>query len=235
MKKQRIGMLSSVLVLGLLLAGCNTAGDSGLDKGDIAVEAPEAYPEEDAEGLGDNGEQGDPDAEDLDLEELDLEELGEDGGSGDGETIVELHPWSVDEVVVKPDSYGSDTQLITGIRHGVHDSYERIVVDLTGNGPIGWQTLWTTNPIEMGRGERLPVAGKEFLDINIFPVDIPGSDAEFDAAYANFDAHKGQSISWIYDGAFEGTGHLVIGMESKTPYRIFSLKDPLRLVVDLKN
>ncbi len=167
-------------------------------------------------------------------EPTDQSVLGEETADGEGrESITAIYPWTLEETAVVVADRGGD-EMVTGIRSGTEAGFDRIVVDMSGSGPVGWETTWSTNPVEEGRGERLEISGKEFLEVTILGTRIPETEQDYQDYFDDFEAHKVGDFEWIYDGTFEGRSHVVVGMDSKTEYRIFTLTDPLRLVIDLK-
>lgn len=224
-RKSAVGLLAAVS-LTLSLAACTgDSGNAGDSKEETLPSGEETTQNEVEEDTAENSEDT--------LEPADESILGEEGSGGEGgETITAIHPWTLEDTTVVAERRGD--AMVTGVRSATHDGYDRIVVDLSGNGLVGWEAQWTKNPVEMGRGERLPVAGNEFLDITIVGTRIPESDQDYKDYFDSFDPHQVGPFEWVYDGTFEGRSHLAIGMKTKTEYRIFSLSDPLRVVIDLK-
>ena len=57
--------------------------------------------------------------------------------------------------------------VVTGVRVGAHEGFDRVVVDLEGEGDPGWFVDYTATPIQETAGLPLKVAGNAFLNINI--------------------------------------------------------------------
>ena len=113
-------------------------------------------------------------------------------------------------------------------RVGSHPGYERVVVQYTGGAAdLTWKTTWTSDPIDE-KGERINVKGDVFLrepsDVATLPPTLhPGS-------LAGLSTVKGVSVQY----PFEGQHMVLIGLSAKGSYRIQVLKDPSRLVIDVK-
>lgn len=130
----------------------------------------------------------------------------------------------------------SNTSLLAhDFRVGVHEDYYRVVVEFVGQGDPGWTIGWTDKSVELGRGEALPIPQGNVLDIMIHGATwpaIPGA-AEY---YYNGPADKrldDNVIAW-FDGSFESETHIAVSSDKQREYRVFTLEDPKRLVIDLR-
>lgn len=120
-------------------------------------------------------------------------------------------------------------------RVGSHPGYERIVVQYTGGAAdLTWKTTWTKDPIDE-KGERIDVKGDVFLQIDVAGVREPSDVATLPptlhpGSLAGLSTVKGVSVQY----PFEGQHMVLIGLSAKGSYRIQVLKDPSRLVIDVK-
>ena len=120
-------------------------------------------------------------------------------------------------------------------RVGSHPGYERIVVQYTGGAAdLTWKTTWTSDPIDE-KGERINVKGDVFLQIDVAGVREPSAVATLPptlhpGSLAGLSTVKGVSVQY----PFEGQHMVLIGLSAKGSYRIQVLKDPSRLVIDVK-
>lgn len=120
-------------------------------------------------------------------------------------------------------------------RVGSHPGYERVVVQYTGGAAdLTWKTTWTSDPIDE-KGERINVKGDVFLQIDVAGVREPSDVATLPptlhpGSLAGLSTVKGVSVQY----PFEGQHMVLIGLSAKGPYRIQVLKDPSRLVIDVK-
>lgn len=127
--------------------------------------------------------------------------------------------------------------VITGLRTGAHDGYDRVVVEFSGPGTPGWSTSWAAGAWTQGKGDPITVEGAHTLVLTGTGVTMPVMPEQQEIAYTgpwNL-AMDGAGIGSVYlDGAFEAQFQLVVGAES-TSYRVFTLTHPTRLVVDVKH
>ena len=120
-------------------------------------------------------------------------------------------------------------------RVGSHPEYERVVVQYTGGAAdLTWKTTWTSDPIDE-KGERINVKGDVFLQVDVAGVREPSDVATLPptlhpGSLAGLSTVKGVSVQY----PFEGQHMVFIGLSAKNSYRIQVLKDPSRLVIDVK-
>ncbi|GAA2338454.1 AMIN-like domain-containing (lipo)protein [Dactylosporangium salmoneum] len=121
---------------------------------------------------------------------------------------------------------GAGRPVLTGVRTGRHDGYDRAVFDFTGGTPayrVEYGTL-----IEQGRGGAVPVAGASTLLVTFAGLDTPAVD-----------------LTRVYDpqlpglrqirsgGYFEGRASFGLGLDAHGGFRVLVLHDPDRIAVDV--
>ncbi|WP_243118461.1 AMIN-like domain-containing (lipo)protein [Actinomyces wuliandei] len=127
--------------------------------------------------------------------------------------------------------------VITDVRVGSHDDegYDRIVVELAGEGAPGWSPLWTDQAYSLGKGEPIAVGGDYTLLVTGTGATMPTSPEQQELAYTgttHFDMDA-QGIEQAHvDLAVEDQFQVVLGTDSQT-YRVFTLSSPTRLVIDV--
>lgn len=123
--------------------------------------------------------------------------------------------------------------VVTGVRVGAHEGFDRVVVDLEGTGKPGWFVDYTSTPMQETVGQPLKVAGNAFLNINVdgtvYPFEL-GKDSEVPVKMAG---DTGNVIDVISAGTYEGRSQIVVGLRSALPYSVQVLEDPKRVVVDI--
>ncbi len=129
---------------------------------------------------------------------------------------------------------GSETAaVITDLVAEAGDGYDRIVVEFTGEGPVGWHAAYSEQAIEQARGEVIDISGPAYLDLNITGTSIPLSDDDYAVYYEGGSVSVGD-VTATLDSVFEGVTHIVVGMPQPRAFDIYMLFDPLRVVVDLE-
>ena len=140
--------------------------------------------------------------------------------SSAGETFVETPgsrdvPFVVSREASGGSSYEADTVL--AIRHGVHEDYERVVVDLgTGQEPAETVPEWTLTSM---------------TDEGLLRVTLPSPSATY-VSDGTFGGAPLQSFHVVR--APEGGMFVDVSVRRAFAYRVLELSDPARLVLDFK-
>lgn len=137
------------------------------------------------------------------------------------------------------DATADSALVITGLRTGVHEGYDRVVVEFSGEGMPGWDAAWADEAWTQGKGDPISVEGDHTLVLRGTGVTMPVMPDQQEIAYTGpwslAVGGAGIGIGSVYlDGAFEDQFQLVVGT-GVTSYRVFTLTDPTRLVVDVKH
>ena len=121
------------------------------------------------------------------------------------------------------------------LRFGVHDGYDRLVLDLEGTGTPGWTSQYVDDPRSEGSGESMDLEGTAYLQTTvkgvIYPTE-PGAK-EYVGSRRFQPASAGVIQEVVYGDVFEGQAEVYIGVSSKQPFRVFLLEDPTRIVIDI--
>lgn len=125
---------------------------------------------------------------------------------------------------------------VTDIRTGVHETFDRVVYELGGEGTPGWRVGYVDDAVQDGSGNVVTVAGDAVLQVL-----IDGSAYPFDSGVEQYDgpdpvpaAPGGSVVEVSGSGVFEGVTQSFIGVsEPDAPFAVFSLSDPTRVVVDV--
>ena len=122
---------------------------------------------------------------------------------------------------------------VAGVRVGNHEGFDRVVVDLAGDGDPGWFVDYTATPMQADVGRALKVSGNTFLNINVdgtvYPSEL-GMDKDVPVEKA---APTGNIVDVVSAGTYEGRSQIVVGLRSEAPYSVEVLEDPKRLVIDI--
>lgn len=126
---------------------------------------------------------------------------------------------------------------VVGVRIGNHEGFDRVVLDLAGDGEPGWFVDYTPTPMQTGIGRPLAVSGNAFLNINVdgtvYPREI-GIDSEIeDKLPVERDGATGNIVDVVSGGTYEGRSQVVVGLRSEAPYSVQVLENPMRLVIDI--
>lgn len=123
--------------------------------------------------------------------------------------------------------------VFTDVRVGEHEDFDRIVLEFSGAGPLGWQVNYVDEAVLEGSGDVVTLSGDEILVVvahyNLWPAP------DYYSGPRRFEPQDAGSISDIFvGGTFEGYTQMFAGIEgSPVPFRVFELTNPSRLVVDV--
>ncbi|QJW38360.1 hypothetical protein FIC82_009145 [Cellulosimicrobium protaetiae] len=127
---------------------------------------------------------------------------------------------------------------VTDIRVGHHDGYDRVVFELGGTGTPGWRVEYVDQPTDDGKGDVVAVDGDAYLQVMIsgsgYPMDT-GVD-EYTEPNPLRAGDDGEVEEVLLRGVFEGYTQAFVGVDDvRRPFRVFSLEDPTRVVVDVRD
>jgi hypothetical protein len=124
---------------------------------------------------------------------------------------------------------------VSGIRTGRQDGYDRVVLELGGTGTPGWDVRYVDQAYAQGTGDPLEVAGEAVLQVT-----VTGAGYPFDTGveeWAGPDPLPGNGTRTVtevvWDATFEGTSVALVGTTGEAPFRVHSLEDPTRVVVEV--
>lgn len=122
---------------------------------------------------------------------------------------------------------------VTDLRYATHRGFDRVVISIDGRIP-SWRATYERSFVYDASGKPVPIRGGLLLVLMARAHDLSGHDvyAGPNLARPGFDALKALAMT----GDFEGQVSFGFGLDPRhTPYRIFALHDPQRLVVDFKH
>ena len=137
----------------------------------------------------------------------------------------------------------SPTRLLTDVRVGAHDCYERVTFELKPqsgdrDGPVAWKAAYEPPPItEDGSGRTVAVKGTAFLVIHM---TASGADLTKEAAPATYTGPASIETAGTTriqqvrrTGDFEAVLTWVIGLDKKRPFHVSTQDAPARVIVDI--
>jgi len=123
--------------------------------------------------------------------------------------------------------------LVTNVRLGVHDSFERVVLDLEGSGDPGWFIDYTDKPMQQGSGALVQHDGRTVLNVNIDGTVYPHELNLEDPQLRTVSGQGGFVSEVINAGTYEGRSQFFISLDEKRPYSVQVLEKPKRIVIDI--
>lgn len=158
------------------------------------------------------------------------------GGGGDSEDLSPADSgWTVGSVS-QPSTVGTGTPLIADLRTGVHDEYDRVTMELEdAAGFPGYHVEYVDRPLrECGSGRQIRPVGDGWIELRLEPARAHTEAGESTLPGTEFPV-EGALLQRIYRTCdFEGMVTVVLALASPEPFRVFTLTDPRRVVVDVR-
>lgn len=151
-----------------------------------------------------------------------------DAGTGDPEAAEDV-PWdNPTEGTAADGSWLTATDL----RTGSHEGFDRVVLELSGTGSPGFLAHRSAVAVEDPTGDTLDLEGEGYLGVVVTGLASPP-----EGGLAAGTAVPGISVvtGAEFSGVFEGESQLWLGLtDPEAPYRVFTLTNPTRLVIDVQ-
>lgn len=134
----------------------------------------------------------------------------------------------------------TETAPMAGVRGGRHQCWDRLVIDVGGNGANGYNVRYVDQVRADGSGHVVPLRGGAKLQVVAVapaydhlgnPTFQPGVPSEL-VDVRNWDTFR--QVAWA--GSFEGQTTIGLGVRARLPFRVFVLDGPgsgSRIVVDV--
>ena len=124
---------------------------------------------------------------------------------------------------------------VTKVRTGLHDGFDRVVFEAEGTGTPGWDVRYVDEASGQGKGDNIPVEGEAILQVTITGVGYPTETGieEYDGSSPLPGAGTEVVTEVVWDSTFEGTSVAFVGLTEKTPFRVYLLESPTRVVLDV--
>ncbi|HZQ77865.1 MAG TPA: hypothetical protein VFE55_11075 [Acidimicrobiia bacterium] len=138
---------------------------------------------------------------------------------------------------------GSPTRLLTDVRVGVHDCFERVTFEFKPRsgepgGPVAWKAAYQPGPVtEDGSGRPVPMKGAAFLVVHFSAQGADLTKADAPDTYTGPTSLEAAGATRIQQvrrtGDFEGVLTWVIGVDRQRPFHVSTEEDPTRVVIDV--
>lgn len=165
-------------------------------------------------------------------------------GTGGGETQPSTEPAATSTLpdfvppgeAVAREAAGQPQVLVEGVRVGVHEGYDRVVLDLSGTGEVGWTAQFVTDAALDGSGAPVDLAGEFLLRVDLQGMAYPEpGDTAYEDRVLLVDGGDLSTVTEVLRATpFEGQVSVFIGTRTEAPFRVFALSDPERLVIDVQ-
>jgi hypothetical protein len=122
---------------------------------------------------------------------------------------------------------------VRDIRIGGHDGFDRVVLEVGGTGTPGWDVRYVDAASSQGSGDTIDVAGDAVLQVTLTGAGYPYATGVEEYAGSAAGAGTSAVTEVIFDGTYEGTSVAYVGTGATTPFRVYALENPTRVVVEV--
>ncbi len=161
-----------------------------------------------------------------------------EGGDPEGVGGSEAPPFPADTSADTGEaSQGEGPTVVTALRVGDQDGFDRVVFEVSGSAVPGWDVAYVDAPTAEGSGEALDVPGPAFLRVTLTGVTNPYEAPQVAEVPRGPVAGTGSGTveGVFYDSTFEGQALAYVGVSAERPFRVYALEGPARLVVDVQD
>jgi hypothetical protein len=126
--------------------------------------------------------------------------------------------------------------ILTGVRTGRHEGFDRIVFEFRGAEMPGYHVEYIDKPVRAcGSGEVVPLAGDAWLQIRFEPTNAHTEDGKSTLSFRELVPKHPVVLELKSTCDFEAQVEWVAGTSRPNKYRVIELTNPTRLVVDIKH
>lgn len=126
---------------------------------------------------------------------------------------------------------------LESVTASLQDDFDRVVFTLAGSdGRPGWTVEYVDDPRSDGSGDPVAVDGERTLQVLIHNIGTPddtGVPYPADRRFSPGDTEVVEQV--VVDTLFEGYLSSFIGTHAELPFRVFTLANPTRLVVEVRH
>jgi hypothetical protein len=158
-----------------------------------------------------------------------------DPGGTDDDGATDAPPFPAN---AEPDTEEASTDArvtVRDIRIGRHDGFDRVVFEVDGTGTPGWDVRYVDAASSQGSGNPVEVAGDAVLQVTVtgagYPYDTGIEEYAGPDPLAVADTETVTEVH--FDNTFEGTTVAFVGTAARTPFRVYLLQDPVRIVLEV--
>lgn len=127
--------------------------------------------------------------------------------------------------------------VLTDVRTGSHEGYDRLVMEFAGTGRPGWVVEYVDEAVQEGSGDVITLGGEAILQVFASGTTYPAEGQKFfPTGPLSLGPGAGQAVSDVHVvGTFEGYAQVFAALDgSPADVRVFRLGNPSRLVVDVR-
>lgn len=124
---------------------------------------------------------------------------------------------------------------VTDIRLGGHPGFDRVVFEVGGTGIPGWDVQYVQDPRSQGSGDPVAVDGAAVIRVMLTGAGLPTDTGVQEYPGPDPLSSGGTEVitEVVFDATFEGTTVAFVGTEERSPFRVYLLQAPTRVVLEV--
>ena len=123
---------------------------------------------------------------------------------------------------------------VSDVRIGRHDGFDRVVLELGGQGTPGWDVRYVDAASSQGRGDAVELAGDAVLQVTVSGAGYPYDTGVEEFPRGSVSGQDTETVTEVvFDATYEGTSVAFVGTQTRAPFRVYLLEAPTRLVVEV--
>jgi hypothetical protein len=156
----------------------------------------------------------------------------DDETADDGSTDAPDFPGDAEPDTAEP---STDAQVtVSEIRLGRHEGFDRVVFEVGGTGTPGWDVRYVDAASSQGSGDAVEVAGDAILQVTLTGAGYPYDTGVEEYSGGPLTAADTRAVTEVvFDATYEGTTVAFVGTSGRTPFRVYALENPARVVVEV--
>jgi hypothetical protein len=124
---------------------------------------------------------------------------------------------------------------VVNLHYSHHPRFDRVVINIRGQIP-GGQTFYARRFSYDPSGEPVPIGGRSGLAVVLFPARAHNDQGENLYTGPQIARPHLQTLKALaFTGDFEGYVSFAFALTHRAPYRIFTLTDPHRIIIDFRH
>ena len=152
--------------------------------------------------------------------------------AGDGSSAAPSFPADAEPDTAEQSSGASVT--VTDIRLGRHDGFDRVVFEVGGEGAPGWDVRYVDEAASQGSGDAVEVAGDAVLQVTLTGAGYPYETGVEEYSGGPLSVADTEVVTEVvFDATYEGMTVAFVGTAARTPFRVYALENPARVVVEV--
>lgn len=139
-----------------------------------------------------------------------------------------------------PEDPGGSGSWITDVRSAAHPGHDRVVVEFDGDYVPAYEVGYTvtSGPFQDVPGDVVLIEGEAFLDVWLQGTSGVDMENNYAPVYTGPDRVRSDTtvvteVVEIED--FEANVHWIIGLDESTPFLVWTMDSPSRLVIDIES